>query len=63
MERQAALRTAVKASRWPTSGAARVLESSGDFDISPLKAVAAALHGLTVTRPSVYEDRGLMTLG
>jgi hypothetical protein len=59
---QTALRTAVKASRWPTSGAAKVLEPSGDYDISPLKAAAAALSGLVSNRPSAYEDRGFLTL-
>jgi hypothetical protein len=48
---QPALRTAVKGSRWPSSGVAKVLEPSGEIDISPLKAVAAALSGLDNDAP------------
>lgn len=59
---QTALRVAVKGSRWPMSGAARVFEPTKDVDISPLKAVAAAVHGLSAARPSVYESRSLLTL-
>lgn len=45
----AELRKAVKGARWPTAGAARVFEPLGETEISPLKAAAAALHGLNET--------------
>jgi hypothetical protein len=48
---QPALRKAVKGSRWPASGVAKVLEPSGEIDISPLKAVAAALSALDDDTP------------
>jgi hypothetical protein len=41
-----ALNTAVRAARWRPSGDSRVLDRKGSADISPLVAVALALHGL-----------------
>lgn len=46
-----ALSTAVRASRWKDSGESRVLDSKGSIDISPLRAAALAVHGLT-TNPT-----------
>jgi hypothetical protein len=57
-----ALNTAVRAARWKTSGETRVLDARADVDISPLRAAALALHGLSAAAPSVYEQRGLITL-
>jgi phage terminase large subunit-like protein len=57
-----AMNTAVRAARWKTSGDTRVLDRKGSTDISPLVAAALAVHGLSAARPSVYEDRGLITL-
>lgn len=58
VDRQAALLRAVRDSRWPASGAARVFEPHGSTDISPLKAAAAALHGLaTMPPPSTVPRR------
>jgi hypothetical protein len=39
--------TSVRAARWKTSGDTRVLDARGTTDISPLRAVALAMHGLT----------------
>ncbi|WP_372728963.1 hypothetical protein [Nocardioides sp.] len=47
-----ALNTAVRAARWKTSGETRVLDAKGDVDISPLRAAALALHGLTTAPTS-----------
>jgi hypothetical protein len=58
-----ALNTSVRAARWKLSGDTRVLDARGPVDISPLRAASLALYGLTVAAPSVYEDRGLVTLG
>jgi hypothetical protein len=41
------LGTSVRAARWKTSGDTRVLDARGTTDISPLRAVAQAVHGLT----------------
>ena len=41
------LATSVRAARWKTSGDTRVLDARGTTDISPLRAVALAMHGLT----------------
>lgn len=57
-----ALLTSVRSARWKASGESRRLDRKGAADISPLIAAALAVHGLTVTGPSVYEDRGLVTL-
>jgi hypothetical protein len=46
------LRRAIRGARWPATGAARVFEPKDNTDISPLKAAAAALHGLSQARPS-----------
>lgn len=45
-----ALNVAVRAARWRPLGDTRVLDRKGGADISPLIAVALALHGLTVQR-------------
>jgi hypothetical protein len=58
-----AMNTAVRGARWKASGDTRVLDRKGSTDISPLVAAALAVHGLNTGRPSVYEDRGLITLG
>jgi phage terminase large subunit-like protein len=58
-----ALNVAVRGARWKASGDTRVLDRKGSTDISPLVAAALAVHGLNTGRPSVYEDRGLITLG
>lgn len=44
---EAALNTAVRAARWKPQGDTRVLDRKGSADISPLIAVALALHGVT----------------
>lgn len=44
-----ALNTAVKAAKWKPQGDTRVLERRGSTDISPVKAAALAVHGLTTT--------------
>lgn len=41
------LGASVRAARWKTSGDTRVLDRTGSTDISPLVAVALAMHGLT----------------
>jgi len=58
---EAAMNTAVRAARWKTSGDTRVLDRKGSLDISPLVAAALALRGLAAERPSVYEDRPLLS--
>lgn len=45
-----ALRTSVQSARWKPSGDTRVLDAKGSVDISPLRAAALALHGLTTAR-------------
>jgi phage terminase large subunit-like protein len=57
-----AMNTAVRGARWKPSGDTRVLDRKGSTDISPLVAAALAVHGLSATRPSVYESRPLLTL-
>lgn len=57
-----ALDTAVKASRWRTTGETQVLDRKGKTDISPLRAVALALWGAQ-NAGSVYDERGVRTLG
>jgi hypothetical protein len=47
-----ALDVSVSASRWKPRGDTRVLDRKGNADISPLVAVALALHGLTTTSDS-----------
>lgn len=42
-----ALNVAVRGARWKPSGDTRVLDRKGSVDISPLVAVAVALHGLS----------------
>ena len=42
-----ALNTAVRAARWKLSGNTRVLDRKGSVDISPIRAAAMAVHGLT----------------
>lgn len=59
---QPALMAAVRAARWRKSGASRTLEAQGDYDISPLKAAALAVHALTAAGPSVYEERGFVVI-
>jgi hypothetical protein len=59
---EAALNTAVRAARWRPLGDTRVLDRKGSTDISPLVAAALAVHGLNAERPSVYEERELLTL-
>jgi len=59
---EAALNTAVRAARWRPLGDTRVLDARGSVDVSPLRAAALAVHGLSAARPSTYEDRGLVTL-
>jgi hypothetical protein len=59
---EAALNTAVKGARWRKSGDGRVLDRKGSLEISPAVAASLVVHGLSVTGPSVYEDRGLLTL-
>jgi hypothetical protein len=62
--RDPALSMALASARWKHVGeGTRVFSrrrSAGD--IAALYAVTLALHGLTKDRPSVYEDRGLMSL-
>lgn len=57
-----ALNVSVKASVWKLAGDSRALDRKGTADISPLVAVALALHGVGQSGPSVYEERGLVTL-
>lgn len=45
-----ALRTSVQSAQWKPTGDTRVLDAKGSVDISPLRAVALALHGLTTAR-------------
>jgi hypothetical protein len=59
---EGALNTAVRAAVWKSRGGTQVLESPGDVDISPVKAAALALAGVGASPPSVYEERGLITL-
>jgi hypothetical protein len=59
---EAALNVAVRAARWRPLGDTRVLDARGSADVSPIRAAALAVHGLTAAAPSVYEDRGLITL-
>ena len=47
-----ALNTAVRAAQWRKQGDSRVLDRSGSIDISPLHAVALALHGLRNLTPT-----------
>lgn len=47
-----ALNTAVRAARWKSSGETRVLDAKGSTDISPLRAAALALHGVTTAPTS-----------
>jgi hypothetical protein len=49
---EAALNVAVRGSAWRKSGASRRLEPKGSAEISPLRAVALALHGLSVPQVS-----------
>jgi hypothetical protein len=44
---EAALNTAVRNARWKPSGNTRVLAPAGPVDISPVKASALAVHGLS----------------
>lgn len=57
-----ALNTAVRGARWKDRGNTRVLDRKGSIDISPIRAAALAFHGLSVERPSVYEERELLVL-
>ena len=59
-----ALNTSVRAAQWRKQGDSRVLDRSGSVDISPLHAVALALHALRSRTPpeSVYEERGMVSL-
>lgn len=57
-----ALNTAVRGARWKNKGDTRVLNPRGDIDISPLRAAALAVHGLSIAPPSVYEERELIVL-
>jgi hypothetical protein len=59
---EAALNTAVRGARWKPQSDTRVLDRKGNVDISPLVAAALAMHGLSMERPSVYEDRELIQL-
>jgi hypothetical protein len=59
---ESALNTAVKGAKWRTSGDGRVLDRKGALEISPVVAAAVAVSGLASVGPSVYEDRGLITL-
>jgi phage terminase large subunit-like protein len=59
---EAAMNVSVKAARWKNSGDTRVLDPKGNTDISPLRAAALAVHGLSVAPASVYESRELLTL-
>lgn len=47
-----ALNTAVRAAQWRKQGDSRMLDRSGSVDISPLHAVALALHGLRTLTPT-----------
>lgn len=58
-----ALNMAVRGARWRSSGDTRVLDRRSDVDITPLIAAALAFHALTTAGPSIYEERGLVTLG
>lgn len=60
---QPALNAAVRGARWKNRGTGRALDRDGDVEVSPAVAAALALRALTVTGPSVYEERGLVTLG
>jgi hypothetical protein len=57
-----AMNVAVRGARWKSSGDTRVLDRKGSTDISPLVAAALAVHGLSLTRPSLYEERGLISI-
>ena len=61
---QAALNAAIKSVQWRPAGAdgARAFRLKGSPEVGPLAAVTRALHGLSADRPSVYEDRGMVTL-
>lgn len=60
---QLALNTAIRGARWKNRGTTRVLDRDGQVEISPAAAAAMALHGLTANAgPSVYEERGLLTV-
>lgn len=60
---QPAMNTAVRESRWKTSGNTRVLDQKGSADISPIVAAALALAALAgADDPSAYEERGLVVL-
>lgn len=56
------LNTSVRASRWKPLGNTRVLDRKGVADISPLDAAALAVHAVTASGPSVYEERGVVWL-
>lgn len=60
----AALNAAVKAVQWAPAGTdgARAFRLKGSPEVGPLAAVTRALHGLSADRPSVYEDRGVLTI-
>jgi len=57
-----AMNTAVRGARWKPTGDTRIFSRKGSTDISPLRAAALALHGLSAERPSVYEERELLVL-
>lgn len=61
---QAELTDSVRSAKWRSVGSAgeRAWQLKNAPGIGPLAAVTRALHGLSVAGPSVYEDRGLVTL-
>lgn len=63
-DNQPALNEAVKAAKWRSAGTGgeRAFKLADCPEAGPLAAATRALHGLNVDRPSVYEERGLVTL-
>lgn len=58
---QPVLNEAVRVAAWRVSGVGRSLDRR-DPRISPLVAAAHALYGTSTARPSVYEERGFLSL-
>jgi hypothetical protein len=61
---QTALNEAVRVVKWRSAGTAgeRAWQLKDAPEVGPLAAATRALHGLSTDRPSVYEERGLVTL-
>jgi len=58
----AALNTSVRGAAWRKTGESKVLDRFGVVEISPLVAVTFARWALGVDGPSIYEDRGLVSM-